>query len=85
MPTPEATISERQYTHGCFEHTAGCAQELKSLIKANLQGPLSPVHQECLDMICTKIARIAVGDPNEPDHWLDIAGYAMLAHERCPK
>jgi hypothetical protein len=34
---------------------------------------------ESLDMIAMKMARIMSGDPSEPDHWQDIAGYALLA------
>ena len=30
-------------------------------------------------MISTKLARIASGNPNELDHWKDIAGYADLS------
>ena len=29
-------------------------------------------------MILHKIGRIVAGDEMEPDHWLDIAGYATL-------
>jgi hypothetical protein len=38
---------------------------------------------EALEMICTKIARILSGNPNDPDHWKDIAGYAELGGEAC--
>lgn len=33
---------------------------------------------EALEMIQHKIGRILSGNPNEPDHWKDIAGYATL-------
>jgi hypothetical protein len=29
-------------------------------------------------MILMKLARVIAGNPNEPDHWRDIAGYAEL-------
>lgn len=35
-----------------------------------------------LDMICHKLARIAVGDINYVDNWIDIAGYATLVADR---
>lgn len=35
-----------------------------------------------LDMICHKMARIAVGDNNYVDNWIDIAGYAQLVADR---
>ena len=37
---------------------------------------------EALDMILHKIARIANGDPNYADSWIDIAGYAKLISDR---
>lgn len=39
---------------------------------------LAACHQESIDMILTKISRIVSGNPSEPDHWDDIAGYAFL-------
>jgi hypothetical protein len=47
--------------------------------------PLSSTQLEALDMICSKLARIVCGDPNEPDHWHDIGGYAKLAEKFCTK
>lgn len=35
-----------------------------------------------IDMICHKLARIAVGDTTYVDNWVDIAGYAKLVAER---
>lgn len=83
-------LNEREKTHGDFSCVANLAQRLKVLIAAerrtqlsHLSGPpgLSDVGQEALDMICTKIARICCGNPNEVDHWRDIAGYATLVAE----
>ncbi|CAB4172042.1 hypothetical protein UFOVP1552_8 [uncultured Caudovirales phage] len=34
--------------------------------------------RESVHMIQQKIARILSGDPFEPDHWMDIEGYARL-------
>ncbi len=36
-------------------------------------------------MICLKISRIVTGDPEHPDNWHDIAGYATLAERECRK
>jgi hypothetical protein len=33
-------------------------------------------------MICQKMARIAVGDADYLDNWIDIAGYAQLVADR---
>ncbi len=81
--TPIETIRTRESTHGPFKYTAAIAQQLKDVI-AN-PGDRSEVQREVLDMICSKIARIVVGDPTEPDHWRDIAGYAMLALKELEK
>lgn len=40
---------------------------------------LTPVQEECLNHIITKISRICNGDPNHMDSWTDISGYATLA------
>jgi hypothetical protein len=80
------TLKERGRTHGDFTETAHVAQELKSLLYAaqsTHNGARTPAMSEALDMICTKLARIVCGDPNEPDHWRDIAGYARLVELVC--
>jgi hypothetical protein len=71
-------LNERQKTHGDFRDTARIAQKLKTAVFVD-SSELSPVQQESLDMILTKIARILSGNPNERDDWKDIAGYATLA------
>ena len=80
-----AVLNERQGTHGDYGVTAEIAQLLKSIVReANNKagGKLTLVQMESLDMICTKVARILSGDPNEKDHWVDLAGYASLVAER---
>jgi hypothetical protein len=47
-------------------------------------GQLSAVQKEALDMICSKISRILSGNPDFPDHWLDIEGYARLVNNDLP-
>ena len=81
----DETLNERESTHGDYEANAGVAQKLKMAIAMGmLNSPhdLSPCQAESLDLICTKIGRIVSGDPNCPDHWDDIAGYANLVGER---
>ena len=72
-------LNEREKTHGDYAMTAKLAQTMKAWFRdqpgwANLRGP----QQESLDLIATKISRILSGHPDEPDHWVDIAGYAQL-------
>lgn len=81
----QTTLNERGKTHGKFDEQARTAQVLKFAIRdAVAQGHDSYAHcltsyqREALDTICMKISRILHGNPNEPDHWRDIAGYATL-------
>lgn len=71
------TLNEREFTHGDFNLTAQYAQGFKEIIKER-GGSLTELQKEALDMISSKMARILCGNPNEPDHWKDIAGYATL-------
>ena len=68
-------LDQRGQRYGNYAQMAEVIQELKHAAT----GPnLSAIHQEALDMICTKIGRIITGDPNHIDSWEDIAGYATL-------
>ena len=75
-------LETREQTHGNFALTSKVAQDLKNTYRYGPQ-PLSSAQYEALDMICTKIARIMCGDPNHPEHWIDITGYAELGREAC--
>ena len=64
-----------------FGVNATLSQDLKSTIEYYAEQTttrLTKPQKEALDMICSKIARICVGNNNEIDHWRDIAGYALL-------
>ena len=74
-------LNEREKTHGSFERTAELSYNLKLFMAENGKNNLSSVQAEALSMIATKIARILSGNPNEVDHWKDIAGYAELVVE----
>lgn len=79
----DALITERNKTHGNWEIQAQLSQSLKSAID-HAQLPvrtLSKGQREALDMIMVKVSRIVVGNPNEPDHWADIQGYARLGEK----
>ena len=73
-------LCERENTHGDFKLVAATAQELKLVLGIH-SNKFTFVQQESLDLICTKLARIVRGNPNEPDHWKDIIGYATLVLE----
>ena len=80
-----ALLAEREKTHGVYEIHAAITQDLKRVIThgvADLDRRLDDDMQETLDMIAHKIGRIIAGNPAEPDHWRDIAGYAQLVANR---
>lgn len=75
-------LAEREKTHGNFAAKTGLIQNIKRLLRFEPGWELlTPSQQEVLDMIATKLGRIMLGNPNEIDHWKDIAGYAMLIVE----
>ena len=80
----EATLKGRKSTHGDFTINAQIAQDLKAVLHASPNWPtLSADKKEALEMVMHKAARICTGNPNEPDHWHDISGYAKLSEDRC--
>jgi len=81
----DAILNERAATYGSFISVALFAQEMKEVIRSALDEQnvtLQADHQEALDMIASKIARIITGDSHHRDSWLDIAGYATLVADR---
>lgn len=79
------TLNSREATHGNYADHARITQKLKDAVEDELgyrfarkQPALKPTQLETLDMILHKIGRIIAGDPNNADHWHDIAGYATL-------
>lgn len=73
-------LQDRGKTHGDFHDQAAISQQIKSALGGASRALLAP-QKEALEMIAVKMSRIVCGDPNEPDHWLDIAGYAKLVSD----
>ena len=72
-------LDEREKTHGAFYNVASMAQELKDAMRRGRNWKvLDDTERETLEMIASKIGRILAGNPHEPDHWRDVAGYATL-------
>ena len=73
------TLADRAKTHGSFIDNGRVMQALKETchVSPNWQ-TLSPDQREAVEMVCHKLGRILCGNPNEPDHWHDIAGYTTL-------
>jgi hypothetical protein len=90
MTNIDEILEARKETHGEYRDHAQYAQLLKEVINIaaayhrpeRKQMKLSHIQLESLDMIAHKIGRILAGNPNEPDHWDDIAGYAKLVADR---
>ena len=79
-------LAERDKTHGNWTKQAQLAQSLKNCVRL-AQEPirtLSKGQMEAIEMILVKISRICHGNPNEPDHWTDIEGYARLGRDSDP-
>jgi hypothetical protein len=73
-------LKERRKSHGEYCRVSAMSQTLKNVLKAgDSYYQLNFAQKESIDMICSKLARIMNGDPDEIDHWLDIAGYSKLA------
>lgn len=78
------TLAERGTRYGNFDDQAMIGQTLKAEIMASINFGQMPDRlrmtlTEAVEQICTKLARIANGDPSYIDNWRDIAGYAQLA------
>ena len=72
-------LTQRGTTHGKWTIQSEGAQRIKAAFEEcpNWVG-LKPSQKEALQSIATKISRILHGNPDERDHWADIAGYADL-------
>lgn len=72
-------IQERESQHGGFIHNSQTSQIIKHAMRTSKEWQnLNMSMRESLEMIAHKISRIVCGDPENPDSWLDIAGYAIL-------
>lgn len=79
MSRIEDTIEARGASHGDPEQNACIYTELREAFTTGRR--IDPLHEWALDMIAHKLARILTGDPTEPDHWHDIAGYATIVEQ----
>jgi hypothetical protein len=79
-------LDERKSTHGDFADVAAMGQMTKATWKNGKNwSALTLTQREGLEMIAHKVARILSGNPDEPDHWDDIAGYAKCVSVRLVK
>ncbi len=76
-------LNERGDRYGRFADHARIAQRLKGTMVTQPKWlHLAADQREALEMIQHKVARILNGDPDYPDSWIDIAGYAQLVADR---
>lgn len=74
-------IDSREDSHGPYRAQAQFCQLLKTWFRRHKNWDALPGEQkESIEMICVKLSRIMSGNKPEPDHWLDISGYAMLVY-----
>lgn len=74
-------IDAREASHGPYREQAQFAQILKGWFRHHKNWDKLPSEQkESLEMILLKMSRILSGTGNEPDHWIDMSGYAMLIY-----
>lgn len=82
----DAVIEDREESHGDYRQQAQFAQLLKGLFHGHKRWSGLPAEQrESVDMIIVKLSRIMAGNSSEPDHWIDIAGYATMIHNLLTK
>jgi hypothetical protein len=79
-------LDERGKRYGKFVDVARATSAIQEAVFEQMEldklNTLAPDQTVALDMICHKLARIAIGDPDYVDNWIDIAGYAQLVADR---
>ena len=79
-------LHNRGREYGDFRTQGEIAQTLKNVVREfDGWAKMAPHQREAIDMILHKISRIINGNPNFADSWVDIAGYAQITADRCPK
>ena len=81
----DQVLDSRAKDYGKFIEGAEIMQMLKRLVHNYIEDrgtPLAFDQRVAIDMIIHKLGRIINGNPDKVDHWVDIAGYAILVSER---
>jgi hypothetical protein len=83
LTTIDATLAERGSRYGSFATQAAIEQALADRLASEAGwSRLAPDQKSAVQMILVKLARIVNGDPDYPDNWHDIIGYAKLIEDR---
>ena len=78
IETVRQTLNQRQEQYGSFEDVAMITEQMVDVMRKGYYENLAYNQKMALYMICSKMARIVNGNPNQKDSWHDIAGYATL-------
>ena len=72
-------LPDRDRQHGGVAAVGEISQAIKAIMRSSRNWPrMDSGGRESLDMIAHKIARILAGaNPCDPEHWEDVAGYAV--------
>lgn len=71
-------LSDRDDRYGSFADVAKTTMRIQCAMQGNV---MRDYQEAALQMIASKLARIANGDPDYVDNWIDIAGYALLVFD----
>ena len=85
MEKVEKILAERGKRYGNYLAQAAITEKVREALFAALVDQvklLEPDQADALHMIAVKLARIVNGDPDYPDNWRDIEGYAKLVADR---
>lgn len=77
----EATTKARNVTYGDPSVNLQCAGELKAIYTKYAGDKYCEAHDEAIEMVLTKIGRIATGQPGHDDTYIDAAAYVAIASE----
>lgn len=75
------TLTARRGKYGVYSEQSRVTENILAAIEDSVNwrnGKLSVSQRYSLRMTAAKLARILNGDPEYPDNWLDISGYAEL-------
>lgn len=82
MKTAEEISKERGSVYGPFDEVSEVSQGIEHLIiGGSKRTRFTAVQREAIKMVSSKLARLACGDPNHLDSWLDASNYLKLAHD----
>lgn len=82
----ENVLQERGGTYGDFDVVAYRSQRIQFHMRLyDTAKKYTETQREALQMIASKLSRIATGDANHRDSWIDIAGYAQLVADGIAK